>query len=98
MNADVGMHHSKNRSSLSNTIMYTSTIMRNPFTIKYTSTIMRNPSLGYIYSGKGLRMIVLVYLIVLLYKWTSCFHYFLHGTSLHSGVGTTGAPGAGAPP
>ena len=36
-------------------------------TIKYTSTIMCNPSL-YIYSGKGLRIIniVLVYLLVYL--------------------------------
>ena len=43
-------------------IVETRTFLSN--TIKYTSTIIRNPP--YIYSGKGLRMIVLVYLIVLL--------------------------------
>ena len=55
------------RSSLSNTI-------------KYASTIMRNPSLHKL-RQMGLRMIVLVYLIVLLREL--CFHYFLHGASLH---------------
>ena len=40
------------RSTLSNTIKYTSTIMRNPF--------------AWLYVGEGLLMIVLVYLIVLL--------------------------------
>ena len=47
-------------------------------TIKDTSTIMRNPSLHD--SGKGLRMIVLVSLIVLL-RGFPCFHDFLHGAS-----------------
>ena len=67
MNMDVGMHHAKNRGNkdpLSNTI-------------KDTSTIMRNPSLHN--SGKGLRMIVLVSLIVLLRD--PCFHDFSHGAS-----------------
>ena len=45
-----------------------------------TSTIMRNPSLHN--SGKGLRMIVLVSLIVLL-RGYPCFHDFSHGASLH---------------
>ena len=45
-------------------------------TIKDTSTIMRTPSLHD--SGKGLRMIVLVSLIVLL-RGFPCFHDFLHG-------------------
>ena len=49
-------------------------------TIKDTSTIMRNPSLHN--SGKGLRMIVLVSLIVLL-RGFPCFHDFSHGASLH---------------
>ena len=49
-------------------------------TIKDTSTIMRNPSLHN--SGKGLRMIVLVSLIVLL-RGYPCFHNFSHGASLH---------------
>ena len=53
---------------------------RNPLsnTIKDTSTIMRNPSLHN--SGKGLRMIVLVSLIVLL-RGFPCFHDFSHGAS-----------------
>ena len=49
-------------------------------TIKDTSTIMRNPSL-YKYSGKGLRMIVLVSDSIA--KKTSCSHCFSHGASLH---------------
>ena len=49
-------------------------------TIKDTSTIMRNPSLHN--SGKGLRMIVLVSLIVLL-RGYPCFHDFSHGASLY---------------
>ena len=47
-------------------------------TIKDTSTIMRNPSLHN--SGKGLRMIVLVSLIVLL-RGFPCFHDFSHSGS-----------------
>ena len=51
--------------------------------IKYTSTIMRNPSLYTYTQAKGLRMIVLVYILDSIAKETSCFHYFLHGASLH---------------
>ena len=47
-------------------------------TIKDTSTIMCNPSLHN--SGKGLRMVVLVSLIVLL-RGFPCFHDFSHGAS-----------------
>ena len=54
MNGDVGMDHAKNSGNKKFPKQYS----------KYTSTIMYNPH--YIYSGKGLRMIVLVYLIVLL--------------------------------
>ena len=55
---------------------------RNPLsnTIKDTNTIMRNPSLHS--SGKGLRMIVLVSLIVLL-RGFPYFHDFSTGASLH---------------
>ena len=44
------------------------------------SRILAQPSLHN--SGKGLRMIVLVSLIVLL-RGYPCFHDFLHGASLH---------------
>ena len=47
--------------------------------IKDASTIMSNPSL-HNSSGKGLRMIVLVSLIVLL-RGFPCFHDSSHGTS-----------------
>ena len=67
MNGNVGMHHAKNRSSLSNTI-------------KDTSTIMRNPSLHN--SGKGVTHDC-ASILDSIAKGTSCFHYFSHGASLH---------------
>ena len=71
MNVDVGMHHAKIRGNKEIPLAILS---------KDTSTIMRNPSLHD--SGKGLRMIVLVSLIVLL-RGFPCFNDFLHGASLH---------------
>ena len=50
-------------------------------TVKDTSTIMCNASL-YTYSGKGLHMIVLVYIILdSIAKGIACFHNFSHGAS-----------------
>ena len=57
------------RSSLSNTI-------------KYTSTIMRNPPYIHVYSGKGVTHDC-ASILDSIAKGTSCFHYFLHGASLH---------------
>ena len=37
----------------------------------------------YIYSGKGITQIMLVFLIVYIAKGTSCSHDFSHGVSLH---------------
>ena len=48
--------------------------------IKYTSTIMRNRP--YIYSGKGVTHDC-ASILDSIAKGTSCFHYFLHGASLH---------------
>ena len=72
MNVDVGIHHEKNRGNKDIPLAILSRILY--------STIMRNPSLHN--SGKGLRMIVLVSLIVLL-RGYPCFHDFSHGASLH---------------
>ena len=55
------------RSSLSNTVKYASTIMRNP---------------PYIYSGKGVTHDC-ASILDSNAKGTSCFHYCLHGPSLH---------------
>ena len=55
------------RSSLSNTIKYTSTIMRNPFARVYVGRVTHN----------------CVSILDSIAKGTSCFHYFLHGASLH---------------
>ena len=43
-------------------------------TIKDTTTIMRNPSLHY--SGKGLRMIVVVVSLIVMLRGFPCFHDF----------------------
>ena len=55
------------RSSLSNTIKDTSTIMRNPS--------LHNPDKGVTHDCASI--------LDSIAKGTSCFHYFSHGTSLH---------------
>ena len=59
-------------------IVETRTFLSN--TIKYTSTIIRNPP--YIYSGKGVTHDC-ASILDSIAKGTSCFHYVLHGASLH---------------
>ena len=65
------MHHAKNRGN-----------KEIPFsnTIKATRTIMRNPLPELHVCREGLRMIVLVSLIVLVWGF-SCFHDFSHSAS-----------------
>ena len=63
-----GMHYAKNHGNIGNPLSNT---------IKYTSTIMRNPLPEL--CREGLRMIVLVSLIVLL-RGFPCFHDFSHGS------------------